>query len=136
MSSAHSNDAPGSLENLKVAVVNGVGSAGPSVIVVSGAVVSGGSTICHMCCAGVSSTMPAGLFARTLKTWLPTPRPVRSTAEVQVSKGAVSSAHSKVAPGMGDENSKCAVVSVVDASGARSRLMLVSGGFSSRTSQP
>jgi hypothetical protein len=118
------------------AVVNGVGSSGPVVIVVSGAVVSGGSTIDHTCCAGVSSTTPSGLFARTVKTWLPTPRPESSTGDVQAANGSVSSAHSNVTPALVDENSKYAVVSVVGLSGATSRLMLVSGGDSSTTSQP
>ena len=106
---------------------------GPSRISVSGAVVSGGSSTDHVCTAGVSSTRPAGLLARTRKTWSPTPTPMSSSGDSQVSNAPASSAHSKVAPAVGEENSSVAVVSVVGVSGPSS--MFVSGGVPSRISQ-
>ncbi len=79
-SSAHSNVEPASeLEKLNVASVALVVLAGPLSIVVSGGVVSGGgvgSTIVHVCVAGVASVLPAPSVARTLKVCVPSARPV------------------------------------------------------------
>ena len=64
-SSLHSNVEPGSFDsNANVAVVSFVGSVGPDVIVVSGALVS----IVQLCVAGVASVLPAMSVALTSNT--------------------------------------------------------------------
>ena len=56
---------------LKLGAVEFVGSEGPAVIVVSGAVRS----IVHVWLAGVASVLPAGSVARTSNVWLPPASP-------------------------------------------------------------
>ncbi len=77
MSSLHSNEPiavpePGSPVNEKEASAEPEGSAGWSVISVSGASVS----IVQVNESGEASTLPAASIARTWKVWEPWPRPV------------------------------------------------------------
>ena len=72
-SSLHSKVDPASVDvKLKLAEVEFVGSAGPAVIVVSGA----DRSIVHVWLAGVPSVFPAGSVARTSNVWLPAVKPV------------------------------------------------------------
>jgi hypothetical protein len=74
--SEHSNEEPASSElKVKFAVVSAVLAAGPDSIVVSGAVLSGGSTTVQLWAAGVASVLPAASVARTLNVWSPSASP-------------------------------------------------------------
>jgi hypothetical protein len=74
-SRAHSNVAGSLAVNSNVAVVAVVGFAGPEVIEVSGAVVSGGASTSHTKVAGDASTLPAPSIARTRNSCEPAPIP-------------------------------------------------------------
>jgi hypothetical protein len=125
-SSEQANVAPDSLaENVNVAVVAVVLAGGPEPIVVSGAVVSGG-TIVQACIAGVGSTPPAAPIARTLKVCAPSVSEVNVMGEEHAANGAVSSEHSNVVPASLAENVNVALVASVEAAGPES--MVVSGG--------
>jgi hypothetical protein len=83
----------------KDAFVSVVVAGGFSLIVVSGAVVSGvgaGSWISHEWVAGEASTLLAASVARTSKVCGPTARPVYVFAEVQGANEPRSSLHSNV----------------------------------------
>src|SRR5918992_1006971 len=121
-SNAHSNVAPARLEvNSSVALEASVGSAGPEVIVVSGA----GRTV-HVWLAGVWSTLPAASLARTRKLCTPADRSVSWTGELHELNDSPSTAHSKLEPASLDENTRVALV-LSESEGAESELIVVSG---------
>jgi hypothetical protein len=95
LSKEHSNVAPASEVNEKLAPAELVVAAGPLVSVVSGAVES----IVQAKEAGVASVLPAASLARTEKLCSPSARPAYSFGLVQASYAPASSAHSKLAPG-------------------------------------
>ena len=73
----HSNAGSGSLAlNAIDALVDVVGSAGPEVIVVFGAVLSPGAVIVHVHTAGEASVLPAASVARTLNVCEPAASPL------------------------------------------------------------
>ena len=79
-SSAHSKDAPASLdEKVKLALVLAVELAGPVSTVVSGA-----RSIVQEWTAALPSVLPAASVARTRRTWSPSERPLYSAGVVQV----------------------------------------------------
>jgi hypothetical protein len=94
LSREHSNVAPASELNEKLAPAELVVTAGPLVSVVSGAVES----IVQAKEAGVASMFPAASLARTEKLCSPSARPAYSFGLVQASYAPASSAHSKLAP--------------------------------------
>ncbi len=74
-SSAHSNVATSSAENINDALGLVVLPSGPESILVCGAVTSAGSTTVQVCTAGVASVLPAVSVARTANSCPPTTRP-------------------------------------------------------------
>ena len=127
-SSAHAKVELLSLEmNANVAVGSPVAPLGPDVIVVSGAVVSSGSTV-HVCAAGVPSVFPAASVARTRKVWVPSPTVSARGAE-HGSKPAASSAHSNLDPVSLELKVNVALVLDVPAGGAV--VIVVSGAVRS-----
>src|SRR5688572_9165872 len=109
-SSAHSNVAPcWSASNLKVALVLCDGSSGPDRMTAFGT-----GPIVQRYSAGLSSTAPALLFARTSSTCWPTGRLTSSYGDAQEPNAAPSRAHSKSASGSFEENSKAAVLLTVE----------------------
>ena len=70
--------------------------------------------------------LPSRSVARSVKSWMPTPRLVYSNGELQGASADPSREHSKVVPRSFAENSKVAVVWMVVESGAES--IVVSGG--------
>jgi hypothetical protein len=127
-SSAHANVELLSLEmNANVAVVSLVAPLGPDVIVVSGAVVSSGSTV-HVCAAGVPSVFPAASVARTRRVCVPSPTVSAKGAE-QGSKPVASSAHSNPDAVSLELKVKVALVLIVPAGGAV--VIVVSGAVRS-----
>ena len=77
LSTRHVNVEPASVEvKPNAGVASLVGPLGPEVIVVSGAVVSDGALIVHVCVAGVASVLPAASVARTLNVCEPVLSPL------------------------------------------------------------
>src|SRR5918992_3414685 len=117
LSRAHSNPASGSFdENVNSASTFSVEASGALSIVVSG-----GTTV-HVCTAGVASTLPSSLTARTFSSYVPGSRPSSTCGgSHDVHSGATpgSSAirHSKVAAGSFEEKVNVAAGSGVTASG-------------------
>ena len=129
-SSAHSNLAPSSDVNVKLALVLWVSASGACTSRVTGAVVSGGPIV-HRKVAGVGSGVPSSSVATTEKSWTPTARPVYCAGEVQASGAALSSEHRKVDGSSVEKKPKLAVVSVVGSSGVPE--ITVSGAAPSTT---
>src|SRR5687767_11494800 len=100
-----------------VAIVLHVGFSGAIVIVVTGMSLSAGRWMFQPCTAGPRSTWPFGSTARTARLCQPTARPEYCAGEVQVSNGAPSSAHWKVAPAMSETKLNDASVDVVLSAG-------------------
>jgi hypothetical protein len=121
----HSNVAPASFAvkaNAAVALV--VVAGGPEVMVLSGAVVSGGGSTVHSYVAGVGSGVPATVDT-TSNSWSPTARPVSCTGEVHVAGVAPSSAQVNVAPPRLASKANVASILVVVSAGAA--VMVVCG---------
>src|SRR5918998_453736 len=104
--------------------------AGPMSIRVSGAVVSG-SPIVQVHVAGVASTIPSPSVATTANVCVPSVSGPWKAGETQPASGAPSSEHWNVEPVSLDENSKVALVAVVEPSGPAS--IVVSGSVPSLT---
>src|ERR687895_232191 len=114
-SSAHSNVAPSSETNVKLALGLWVAACGACTMSVAGAVVSGGPIV-HRYVAAVGSAAPSSSVATTSNSWRPTARPVYCAGEVQAS-GTPSSVHMKVELSSVEKKPKLALVSVVGSSG-------------------
>ena len=98
--------APGSEENSNVGVASRVRPLGPVSIVVCGALVS--TVIVRL--AGVASVLPAASVARTSNVCVPSASAAVVCGELQALKAALSTRHSKLAPGS-EENSNVGVAS-------------------------
>lgn len=106
VSSAHSKVVPIWLdEKVNVASVLSVASSGPERMDVSG-----GAKTVQLYVAGVGSMLPFVSLARTINSCSPTERFVSCIGATQELKDGPSNAHSKVEPGLLDENVKSAVV--------------------------
>ena len=98
-STRHSNVAPASEVNENVGVLSPVVPLGPSVIVVSGAVVSDVSTVKDRL-AGVGSVEPTPSVARTSKTCAPSDSAPVVNGELQDANAAASTRHSILDQGL------------------------------------
>src|SRR5918992_2813241 len=113
--SAHRYCVSGSSElNSNVAVVASVPVAGAAVIVTTGGVMS---PLVQVWTSGVWSTLPAGLFARTMNSCSPCGMFVYVRGELQGLNTGVSSAHSNVALELGELNVNVADVASVSSGG-------------------
>src|ERR687896_926264 len=116
-SRAHSKTTPASFaEKLNVAVLLVVVASGPETIVVTG----GPASTVQLHSAGDSEATPSGCTARTRSTCSPSVSPWTTCGEAQTTNGpsSLSSAHSKVAPGVLEEKVKVASVAAVGTSGS------------------
>ena len=100
VSTRHSKVVPGSLENEKVGVASAVSPLGPVSMVVCGALVS--TMIVRL--AGLASELPAASVARTSNACAPFDSAGVVCGELHEANAAVSTRHSKRAPGS-EENS-------------------------------
>src|SRR5918992_5848525 len=109
--SVHRYCVSGSSElNWNVAVVSSVPVTGAAVIVTTGGVMS---PLVQVWTSGVSSTLPAGLLARTMNSCSPCGMFVYVFGELQGVNVGVSRAHSKLALALGELNvNVCDVASV------------------------
>ena len=113
-STRHSKTAPASEVNAKVGVVSLVVPFGPDVIVVSGAVVSGGGVVptVNERVAGVASVLPASSVARTATVCGPLDSAAVVHGLVQSAHAPESTRHSNTAPAS-DVKAKVGVLSVI-----------------------
>jgi hypothetical protein len=103
---------------------------GPEVIVLSGAVVSGGGTsTVHVREAGRGSVLAAPSRARTSKTCVPFASPLYEAGELHEAHASPSMRHSKLEPGSFEENVKLAESVATVPDGPES--IVVSGGIRS-----
>lgn len=137
VSSLHSKRDPLSLEaKMKLAIVEVVIAAGPSVIQVSGGVVSAGAAIVQVQVAGVGSMFPAASTALTSKLCAPTAKAWYVLGDSQGTKFVWSMEHRKPARSGGDGDEpkvKVAEVAVMIVGGPSESW--VSGALSLSSSQ-
>src|SRR5918992_666880 len=126
--SAHRYCVSGSSElNRNIAVVLSVDASGAPVIVTTGGVMS---PLVQVWTSRVWSTLPAGLFARTMNSCSPCGMFVYVRGELQGVNVGVSSAHSNVADALGELNVNVCDVASVSSGGRPTRDSAVSGASS------